>query len=139
MKEIIKEAFSILFAIISIYIFLVFILSLWGFIMLDFKYRERASKEALDTANYIISNLEVESARANHDGSISIKIKDFESEVYIHRDGELYNGYKEEFVKNFERIKKREKKILDLADKIEKLLDWDNEGKYIRLFLNERF
>lgn len=28
MKEIIKEAFSILFAIISIYIFLVFILSL---------------------------------------------------------------------------------------------------------------
>lgn len=101
--------------------------------------KERASKEALDTANYIINNLEVEEARANHDGSISIKIKDFESEVLIHRNGELFNGNKEEFVKIFERIKKREKRVLALADKIEKLLDWDSEGKYIRLFLNERF
>lgn len=101
--------------------------------------KERASKEALDTANYIINNLDVEEARANHDGSISIKIKDFESEVLIHRNGELFNGNKEEFVKIFERIKKREKRVLALADKIEKLLDWDSEGKYIRLFLNERF
>ena len=106
---------------------------------MEFLYKERASKEALDTANYLINSLEVEEARAYPIGSIDLTVKGFASRVYINKRGELVCGNKEEFVKEFKKIQERERKVLELADKIEELLDWDSIGKYIHLRLEDKF